>query len=80
MLDDMTPRQLAEWIAFRNLEPDPTERICFILKLGFAALCNAWGGKVEPDDFEPKRAETKPEPAMSPNQAAMAFGMWAGRQ
>jgi hypothetical protein len=76
MLDGMTPEQFDEWIAFRRIEPDPEERLREIVKLGFSALCAAWGSKLELEMLDPWAKE--PE-AMGPGQAAsvmrQAFGL-----
>ena len=57
MLERIEPGEFDWWVAYERLEPDPTERIVEILKLGFAGLCNCWGAKVEPDYFDPKPKE-----------------------
>jgi len=53
MLDAISPETFDEWEAFRRLEPDPLDRLREVLKLGFAAVVNAWGVKVEPIDLDP---------------------------
>lgn len=78
MLDDLTPRQFAEWIAYRRLEPDAMETVIEVLKLGFAALTNSWGGKVSPDDFDPRDRKEK-QAEQTPEQGAMMFRAFAGR-
>jgi len=75
----MTPRQFAEWIAYRRLEPDALETIIEVLKLGFTALVNCWGGKLEPDNFDPRLRDRKQEAEQTPEQAAMIFRAFAGR-
>jgi len=74
MLDSLTPEQFDEWLAYRELEPDPVERIVRVLCLGFAALCGAWGGKIEPSYFDPlaKTGELggEAEDVLGPNQVA----------
>jgi len=80
MLDGIAPEQLAEWVAFRNLEPDRMDRIITILKLGLAAICWSLGNQaVEPDNFDPLPQHSRPESEFSPTQAAMAFSMFAGK-
>ncbi len=71
MLDSLTPGELDEWIAYREIEPDPMERIVRLLAVGFAALCNVWGAKVKPVDFLPD-TETEAEEC-TPSQASAAF-------
>ncbi|KKM87080.1 hypothetical protein LCGC14_1272510 [marine sediment metagenome] len=68
MLDELSPEQFDEWIAYRSIEPDPWERLIAIVKKGFSALCHAWDMKMEPDDFDPM-AEQKSE-NISPEEAA----------
>lgn len=48
----LTPLQFEELRLHRAIYGDPLERIIATLKLGFAAVCNAWGGELEPDYFE----------------------------
>ena len=71
MLDELEPRQFDEWIAYRTIEPDPVDRICEILKLGFSAMVSLGGGEMEPDAFDPKDfSDDKRNDAMSPAQSA----------
>ena len=68
----MTPQAMDEWRAFRRLQPDQLKRIAEILKLGLTAVANAFGGRWEPDDFDPLKGaaiETADHEA-SPNAAA----------
>lgn len=60
MLDAIEPRQFDEWIAYDRIEPDPDKRLREILKRGFAALVTGWGGKTEPDNFDPPAAQEVP--------------------
>jgi len=69
LLDELTPEELDWWIAYRELEPDPIDRIAEILKLGFTTLCRCWGGKVTPDDFEIRPTAKEGEPTVGPRQA-----------
>jgi hypothetical protein len=57
MLEAMTPEQRDEWIAYRQIVPDPIERLIEVCKRGLALLINAWGGKIEPDDLDPMEHE-----------------------
>lgn len=52
MLASIEPGVMDEWIAFRRLEHDPMDRVCHILKFGFAALCAAKGLELAPDSFD----------------------------
>lgn len=72
MLDEISPRQFDEWLAYRQLDPDPLDRITEVLKLGFAAVLGAWGASDKPDDFDPavKRKESEEVLEVSPEQAA----------
>jgi hypothetical protein len=71
-LDGLSPREFDEWVAFRRIEPDPDDRLREIVKLGFAALCRAWGMEISPHDLDPW-AEDEAAELVSPNQAAATF-------
>jgi len=66
----MTPQQAAKWQAFRVIQPAAADRICEILKYGFAAVANAMGAKYEPDDFEETPDKRKPKPIAGAAQVA----------
>ncbi len=70
MRDTIAPEQMAMWRAFRTIQPDIGDRICEILKIGFAAVANSMGAKYEPDDFEPCPDKKRPAPVMGPAQIA----------
>ena len=77
MLDGLTRDQFDEWLAYRTIEPDPLDRLFAILRLGFSAVCNAWGAKIEPKHIDPYLekelaggAGTTAAEEMSPNQGA----------
>ena len=58
--DSIPPEVFDRWVAFNHAKGNPLDRIAAILKLGFAALCNSWGGSsIKPEDFEPDREKTK---------------------
>jgi len=89
MLDRMTPGEFDGWLAYWKIEPDPARelwRIREILKEGFAALCTAWGAKVEPAAFDPVQEEQQDEQGapvareeyVSPEQGAALFSTFAG--
>ena len=59
---------MAKWQAFRIIQPDIGDRICEILKRGFAAVANAWGAEYEPDDFEPAPDKKQVKSMASPDQ------------
>jgi hypothetical protein len=68
MRDSIEPGQMDEWLAYEQIEPDQEDRLREVLKIGFAALCQAWGSKREPKDFDPWH---KDEPQIvSPESAA----------
>ncbi len=52
MLDEIGSRQFEEWLAFREIEPGPIERLREIVKTGFAALAKTRGADVRPRDFD----------------------------
>jgi hypothetical protein len=80
MLDSLQPGEFDEWLAYRELEPDPIGRIISILRLGFCAVANAWGGKLEPQHIDPDlaremsevsgRTDSEPIQEVTPNQGA----------
>ena len=73
MLDEITPEQFDEWMAFRKLEPDPEERVRTILVNGLGALCHAWGVKLSREDLDPALKEQTAVQEVTPEQAlAMA--------
>lgn len=53
----MTPAQMDEWLAYRQIEPEPTERIIEVLKRGFNVLASSWGAKLDPDKLDPAHDE-----------------------
>ncbi|WP_455387496.1 hypothetical protein [Petrachloros mirabilis] len=59
MLDQLTPDQFNEWMAFRQIEPDKLERLIEICKRGFYLLANAQGAKIEANDLDPKKEEER---------------------
>lgn len=74
----MTPLQAAKWQAYRHLQPDPHERICDILKRGFAILVSAWGGECDENDLEPYLEKKRVEKLASPDQMAAVASMALG--
>lgn len=83
MLDGLDPGEFDEWLAYREIEPDPVDRIITILRLGFVYLCNAWGAKIDLTDIDPYMKATGEAGSggggeVSPQQAAAmmtaAFG------
>jgi len=75
------------WRAFRRIQPDRLERIAEILKRGFTAVANMFGGRYTPDDFEPvksKRSDQANQFAghgaeVSPNAAACIASALLGK-
>jgi len=81
MLDGLLPGEFDEWLAYREIEPDPQERLFAILRLGFSAVCNAWGAKVKPEHIDPyleKQTGTAAVQEVSPNQGAAMMSMAVG--
>lgn len=73
-LDTIEPAQFDEWLAFRQIEPDPDDRLREVLKMGFAMLARSWGNeKIEPDDLDPWGRDEKAQ-SVSPNRAAAIVG------
>ena len=83
MLDGLLPHEFDEWLAYREIEPDPLDRLFTILRLGFSAVCNAWGAKVEPKHIDPYLdKQTGPaavqQQEVSPDQAVAMVGVALG--
>jgi hypothetical protein len=73
MLDELSPEQFDEWIAYRSIEPDPWDRLISIVKHGFALLCSAHSSEaVDPDVFD-VLMEKKSE-VLSPADSAKVVG------
>lgn len=70
MRDALSPLQMAKWRAFRKIQPDQMDRVCDILKKGFAAVANSMGAKFDEDDFEPVEDKKRPPPVTRPLTAA----------
>jgi hypothetical protein len=77
MLDEMTPEEFDQWIAYRTIEPDPVERIAEILKRGLVAVTNSWGGKLEPDMLDPKM-DASGSSDMTPGEAKQVLASRLG--
>jgi len=75
-LDELTPEQLAEWRAFRQIEPNPIERLREVLKRFAASQCVGPDRQpVEPAEFDPwddsdETAEVSPDAAVAGLKAA----------
>lgn len=75
--DTIPPEVFDHWEAFERVEGEPWARIAEILKLGFATLANCWGAKLEPDFFEPQKANRAPTvsgPAQAERMLRAAYG------
>jgi hypothetical protein len=82
ILDRLTPADVDQWVALREIEPDPMRRIADILTRGFALLAQCWGWKGNPDLLDPEKDEEGKDPAheaplLSPTQAAAAWSVIA---
>jgi hypothetical protein len=53
MLDEIEPGQFDELIAFREIEPDPDERLREIVRMGFKLVLNAQGKDVPDEMLDP---------------------------
>lgn len=67
-LGTIEPSQFDEWVAFRQLEHDPDERLREILIRGLSGLMHAWGAEIDPCELDPWAEEEPPQNA-TPNQA-----------
>lgn len=75
MWESMTPVQFVNWKAFRRIQHDPMDRLCEILKRGFAAQC---GAEVLPDAFDPCVDKHEPEHVAGPSEAMQIVGPLIG--
>jgi len=64
VLERLTPEQFDQWMAFEQLEGDPLDEVRKLLhrqmealKLGFSAVCAAWGLEVKPGYFDVQPAK-----------------------
>ncbi len=55
VLDSIEPKDMDEWIAFDQIEPELMETLIGVVKRGFAAVMSAWGGEFKPDRFDPRK-------------------------
>jgi hypothetical protein len=76
MVKGLTPQQFDEWLAYRQIVPDPMDRLIEVCKRGFTLLANAWGGKIEPDDLDPMEHE---KPVASGKQIKAMLNSTLGR-
>lgn len=78
-LDQFTPDEFTELMASERLDPDPMERLCEILKIGFATILAGLGAEdITPEAFEPSRSEpaAKKSETLSPNDFARMVGLF----
>lgn len=69
VLDTITPEQFNEWIAYRQLESDPFERLLACIKLIGLYVVTALGGKdVKLEDLDPLRPDEERYDKASPKQ------------
>lgn len=74
----MTPVQFVNWKAFRRIQPDPMDRLCEIVKRGFARVCAIMGDDVSPDVFDPCVDKHEPEHVAGPGEAKQILGPLMG--
>lgn len=78
MLQEVSPEQFDEWLAFDRIEPDPLERIRVILKFGLSAI--AQHIPVKPEDLDPVNIEKTEAPnTHTPEQALAAIRFAYGK-
>ena len=76
-LSAVEPAAIDGWLAFDKLERDSDielKRLIEIVKLGFAAVCAAWGKQIEPDDLDPM-PEEREEECIGPGAARAMVGL-----
>lgn len=72
MMNEMTPRQYAEQVAFDIVEMDQMERLIHICKNMAAVQCT---GDVHPDEFDPACDGKPKDKVMTPDEAVAAHGV-----
>lgn len=70
MLEDMSPQELDEWLAYYTVEPFGAEHLAGVVANAASAVCHALGAKVTPWMILGKE-ESQQE--LTPNQAAAFF-------
>ena len=89
MLAEVLPEQFDEWMEMHKIVPFGDEKLCVVMALGFATVCNlikAFGGgkeskPVEATDFlfwNKKKRKKATESFVNPNQAARMFRQAVG--
>jgi hypothetical protein len=79
-LDELTPEQLAEWRAFRQIEPHPLERLREVLKRFASSQCVGSDRQaVDPAAFDPwddsdEAAEVSPDAVVAGIKATVGGG------
>lgn len=61
MLKKIEPRQFDELVAFREIEPDPDDRLLGLVRRGFQAVLNTMGCDVEQKMLDPWYEEPEVE-------------------
>lgn len=82
-LSAIGPEVIDRWMAFEKLERAPEDemrRLIEIVKLGFVAVCAAWGKRIEPDDLDPMPQDRKQEHVGPAGAKAMLGGLIGGGQ
>ena len=77
LMDELTPEEFDQWLAYRQIEPDPADRLIEIVKRGLFLLCNSWGARVKLEELDPGHVE--PNSLATPNQAVAILGPYLDR-
>lgn len=78
MVEGLSPRAFDEWLAYRQIVPDPMDRLIEVCKRGFVILANAWGAKVKPNELDPMEFE-EPEGSAAQVKAILSGALGPGR-
>jgi hypothetical protein len=73
MRDTLAPEDIDGWIAWSQENPEMAN-FCQILlatlRLGFSAVCHAWGAKISPEMFDPIRSTKDDAFEVTPERGA----------
>lgn len=72
ILNSIDAREMDEWIAFDQIEPELIETLIGVCKLGFSSVVRAWGGEVTPDTFDPRKQKKDEENNMTDSSADLS--------
>lgn len=78
MMRELTPEEFDEWLAYRQIIPDPMDRLIEVCKRGFIYLAGTWGATLEPGDLDPKAPE-EPEATSTEISSRISMALGPGK-